>query len=276
MEIFVINLRRSVKRRQSMSRQLDRLGLRYRIVEAVDGKALSDQELRQHCQQGPQRQHLTAGQIGCALSHYHVYRTIVEEAIDSALIFEDDLTLSPDLPILLPTLEEQLGNDELILLYFVPGRGCEITRADQVTLPRGYHLQYPVSISNVLSATAYLLRRETAQKLASTVYPIHLCADWWGAMNAEGGLERLRCVTPSPIQLRPELPSDIGLGQLQNPLIRFALNAVNRYDIFPFNKLLAWNRARVMARLQGMCTVTDQPSTLLPDGSGASVGNTAP
>lgn len=265
MEIFVINLRRSVKRRDLISRQLDRLGLPYRIYEATDGKALDEQELRRHC--GPQWEqvNLTAGQIGCALSHYGVYQQMVAENIDTALILEDDLQLSPDLPLLLPALENQLRVDEIILLYFVPGRGCQVTRADEVALPQGYQLRFPMSIGNVLSATAYLLKNSTARKLTETVYPIHLCADWWGNMHAEGSLERIRCVMPSPIQLRLDLPSDIGLGQLRNPAIRTVLNLIQRYEIFPLNRLLTWNRSRVMAELQAMCTFTDQPSPLRPD-----------
>jgi glycosyl transferase family 25 len=262
MEIFVINLRRSVKRRREMSAQLDRLGLSYRIFDATDGKALTEEELLQHRRQNPGQPSLTPGQIGCALSHYRVYRTIEEEGIDTALILEDDLRLSSELPRLLPQLEAELENDELILLYFVPGRGCQITRANQVELAGEYHLRYPLSIGNVLSATAYLLRRDTARRLAATVYPIHLCADWWGAMNAEGGLARLRCVTPALIQLRAELPSEIGLGQLRNPLVRPILDWISRHEVFPLSQILAWNRARVMAGLQSMCTLTDQPSAL--------------
>jgi glycosyl transferase family 25 len=263
MEIFVINLRRSVKRRREMSAQLDRLGLSYRFFEATDGKALTEEELLQHRRQMPGQPSLTLGQIGCALSHYRVYRTMEEEGIETALILEDDLRLSPDLPRLLPRLEAELQNDELILLYFVPGRGCQITRADQVELGGEYHLRYPLSIGNVLSATAYLLRKDTARRLAATVYPIHLCADWWGAMNAEGGLARIRCVTPALIQLRAELPSEIGLGQLRNPLVRPVLDWISRHEVFPLSQILAWNRARVMAGLQSMCTLTDQPSSLV-------------
>jgi len=271
MQIFVINLKRSVKRRRLITRQLERLGLAYRIFEATDGATLTPTDIIRYTDNHPDAAGMSLSQLGCAISHQRIYETMVEEGIASALILEDDLLLSASLPTLIPALEQQLTDDELILLYFVPGRGCQLTTAGEVELPGGLRLCYPMSMRNVLSATAYMLRNETAAGLVRAGRPIRVCADCWGNFHVWGGLGRLRVVRPSPIELRSDLPSEIGLGRLQNPLLRPFLDLVNRYDLFPFNRLLTWNRARTMATLQQMCTLTDQPSVLQSGTPGSSV-----
>jgi glycosyl transferase family 25 len=117
MEIFVVSLARCQTRRRSICLQLEHLGLRYRLFEATDGHALTDDELAQHCDlKAVRRKQLPRGHIGCTLSHYRVYRTMQEEGIVSALIIEDDALLSPVLPELLPQLEAILCDGELLHL----------------------------------------------------------------------------------------------------------------------------------------------------------------
>jgi len=78
-----------------MEKQLDDLGLDYRIVAAVDGSLLSQQEIDDIYD--PEKtlalrgRPLTQGEIGCALSHIKLYKEILENNIDAMLILEDDI-----------------------------------------------------------------------------------------------------------------------------------------------------------------------------------------
>ena len=80
-----------------MEKQLSNLGLEYRIVSAVDGSMLSQQEIDSiydHEKTLELRgRPLTRGEIGCALSHIKLYKEIIENNIDAVLILEDDICI---------------------------------------------------------------------------------------------------------------------------------------------------------------------------------------
>ncbi|OIV47205.1 hypothetical protein BK025_05995 [Sodalis sp. TME1] len=102
MKIFIINLARSVERRESIEKQLNKLHLPYEFIEAIDGHALTLEEIRQHTR--PLNYAFKLGEIGCSLSHLKVYREICERGIPKALILEDDAQLTDDLPLVLNEL----------------------------------------------------------------------------------------------------------------------------------------------------------------------------
>ncbi len=98
--IFVINLPRATDRREKISRALTELAGRFEIVEAVDGATLPpadyEHRLRQDLARSRRRRELSAGEIGCFLSHYNLWARMVEENIPHALILEDDAVLDID------------------------------------------------------------------------------------------------------------------------------------------------------------------------------------
>jgi glycosyl transferase family 25 len=103
--VFVINLASSIERRVFISAQLEKLGMSYSIVEAVDGSKLTATELpslydRERAVRltGSPMRPLTLPEIGCALSHLSIYKKILEENLLNALVFEDDSLISNDMP----------------------------------------------------------------------------------------------------------------------------------------------------------------------------------
>src|SRR4051812_12010733 len=96
MKIFVISLKTAQQRRAQIDTQLKRLGLCYEMVDAVDGRVLTEEELKAVTDyervQGD-RKWLNNGAIGCALSHIKAYRRIVETGAPYALVLEDDALL---------------------------------------------------------------------------------------------------------------------------------------------------------------------------------------
>ena len=80
MRIFVVSLKRSVDRRASMVTELERCGLRYEFVDAVDGRSLTASQRERYSATESLRLHgreLTSGEIGCALSHLLLYERMV-------------------------------------------------------------------------------------------------------------------------------------------------------------------------------------------------------
>lgn len=92
--IFVISLERAPERRHAITSHLDSLGLEYEVINGVDGKQLSEQEILDVLGEGVS---FDRGVIGCYLSHIKVYKLILERNISMALILEDDAILHPDI-----------------------------------------------------------------------------------------------------------------------------------------------------------------------------------
>ncbi|MGI9337349.1 MAG: glycosyltransferase family 25 protein [Gammaproteobacteria bacterium] len=98
--VYVISLARAKERRENMTRRLNALGANYQIIDAVDGKALNPSQYAHRLQTreyflkfGCQ---LTAGEIGCFMSHHNLWRQIADGKDDCALIVEDDATWDDD------------------------------------------------------------------------------------------------------------------------------------------------------------------------------------
>uniref|UniRef100_A0A8C5VYZ7 procollagen galactosyltransferase n=1 Tax=Microcebus murinus TaxID=30608 RepID=A0A8C5VYZ7_MICMU len=89
-EVFMINL----KRRQDGGRQ----EIECLLVEAVDGKAMNASQVEAlGIQMLPgyrdpyHGRPLTKGELGCFLSHYNIWKEVVDRGLQKALVFEDDL-----------------------------------------------------------------------------------------------------------------------------------------------------------------------------------------
>jgi glycosyl transferase family 25 len=97
---WVINLKRSPERRRYITAHLHELGLPFELIEAVDGRNLTPEDLA--AVYGAERaitcirRELAPGEVGCCLSHLKLYRRMVDENIDEALILEDDVMIQPD------------------------------------------------------------------------------------------------------------------------------------------------------------------------------------
>jgi lysyl hydroxylase/galactosyltransferase/glucosyltransferase/procollagen-lysine,2-oxoglutarate 5-dioxygenase len=100
--IFVINLKRCVEKRKKMENRLS--GLNFTIVDACDGKNLSNSELEKinagilkEWKDPHSGRNITWGEVGCAVSHHKIYEHCVKNNIENAVIFEDDAEVPSNL-----------------------------------------------------------------------------------------------------------------------------------------------------------------------------------
>lgn len=107
-KIFVINLDSSTGRWDECQQQLS--GLDFERISAADGARLSTDELNTHfdTELNKQQYHktLTAGEVGCYLSHRKVWTKIIEDGLDFALVLEDDFVLRTNVDELIATISK--------------------------------------------------------------------------------------------------------------------------------------------------------------------------
>ncbi|GHU75172.1 hypothetical protein FACS189461_0910 [Spirochaetia bacterium] len=184
-KIYVISLKKSVERQESIIKQFNALGLEFEFFDAVNGKALTPEEIARYSDSNKAKKYLkrelTKGEIGCALSHFLIYKKIIDEHIDHAIILEDDAQLTDDFPLVIEALHKVKTHNYIIKLEN-PNSGREsresvYTPWRQMRLTPGYKIVYPLSFISL--ATGYYIDNEAAQTLLHKSEKIFLAADDW-------------------------------------------------------------------------------------------------
>ena len=193
----------SVARRQRMAERLEALGLPYTIARATDARHYTTEDIDAMKRAGVLHPDVrcSLGSIGCALSHVEIYRRIVAENIEFAVVLEDDVTLSPELPEILPELEAAVPDGEIALLFCIneyirgPAKVLQLSSYNAVRLSRSHQLHYPLPAK--LHCTAgYALTKATAARMLSVVSPIRFPPDVWSIWRSEGAIDSIRVVHP--------------------------------------------------------------------------------
>ncbi|XP_058641009.1 procollagen galactosyltransferase 2 isoform X2 [Onychostoma macrolepis] len=119
-EIFLINLKRRLDRRERMLNTMAVLGLEATLADAVDGKALNTSHLQAlgiEMMPGYKDPYsgrvLTRGEIGCFLSHHFTWKQVVERGLQHVLVLEDDVRFEPRFKRRLQTIMEDVEKAQL-------------------------------------------------------------------------------------------------------------------------------------------------------------------
>lgn len=214
MRVYVINLKRSTERRKNIETQLKRLGVVYEIIEAVDGRNMSEEEFA-NIVSLPEE--FTKSQAGCQLSHNKVYARMQENKDDIALVLEDDVLITENkFRQLLDQLEVQANRDKITLLTYYWCRDNYLTLHKKnpeqtIDVSAGYNICTPHEIHGVGRAAAYILSKETAKKILDFHTPKLICqADSWVVYYDHQLLKGVDCVYPMPVAENPKFGSEIG------------------------------------------------------------------
>ena len=96
MEAFVISLNDAHEKRAKVKSILDDVDLNYNIYDAVDGRNNLNKynfNVYENWFEPTYHFNMTEGEIGCALSHYFIWKKIIDEGIGRVLILEDDFVI---------------------------------------------------------------------------------------------------------------------------------------------------------------------------------------
>ncbi|MCQ2603493.1 MAG: glycosyltransferase family 25 protein [Spirochaetia bacterium] len=175
--IFVVNLESSADRREFIAEQLEKLGLKYEIFNAVDGRKLPQSEIDAAYDSKAAinffHRELTRGEIGCSWSHLKIYEKMVSEKIPEALILEDDVILDQDFKEIL-SRKGTFPKDWELVFFSHNNAVCSVW--DKLPVWNQYKLVKFVEHPNWTSG--YLIRLSGAEKLLECGYPIRMPADW--------------------------------------------------------------------------------------------------
>ena len=212
MKIFVLNLARAADRRAVMLGRLQAMGWPAEILPAIDGARVDRKSLPADTAPG-----LSAGEIGCYLSHRRFWETVVERQLDHAILLEDDVIISPDL---LRIAEEiaalALPFDAVRLSALETVRGIPM-----VTLSGGQRLVLPNK--NPSGAQGYLVSQAGARRLlARLAVPKQPVDDAFDAYWKHGLC--IPVVFPTLVEEDCSMNSTIGGGRMggdeRNTLVR--------------------------------------------------------
>lgn len=212
---FVISLARDEERRSHMRQQLAALAMAAEFVPAVDGRALSSDELACYDRARALRIYgveMMPTEIGCFLSHYRLYERMQREQIPVALIMEDDLEIRPEFPQILANLLSDPAPPWLVVRFESQrGRVREPrTRKDRGTIVRQLGAGELVRLNiHVLGLGAYLIRLEGARRMLRYGQRIFMPIDQTMDRFWESGIEPY-VVRPLQVRQRPDLVSRIG------------------------------------------------------------------
>ena len=100
MQAYCINLARNPERRAAAQAEFEREGLAVTFFRATDGKA-----------EAPEGLFITKSEWGCADSHIRIWRDVVDNGHEMALVFEDDISLVPNFTSKLREIMDELPED---------------------------------------------------------------------------------------------------------------------------------------------------------------------
>lgn len=195
MKTYIINLENAHDRRESMESQAKRFGLRYELVPAVDGNNIPDNLLsilkKEHSYA------VTAGEIGCSLSHLAAYKSLISSDDECALVLEDDVFLPDDISNFLDEVEGAISK-KLPCVYLL-SKVNHYNNKTIMSLSNGHSIH---EIYNATFAHAYIINKSAARILLDELFPVWCVADQWQTFR-EFGFIRLFGTLPEYISTNP-------------------------------------------------------------------------
>ena len=180
MKVYLINLDKDRERYAVADARLKELGIPYERVSAVYARELPLEEqeravdsFRWWCAVGrPAR----LGEIGCAMSHYLIYRQTTEPIC----ILEDDVVLDDRFPEMLSYVERHIdvSRPQVILLSNHTGRASEIPIVPSLQRAR-----------RDMRTEGYVITPLAARALLKVNWPLKTPCDHWGRWVRHGVIE---------------------------------------------------------------------------------------
>ena len=215
MKVYVTALKSNKQRYEYINTHLRTLNIDYEIIDAVDKKNISDDDLRNYYNINDLNKIFCSIKIGNTankMSREIAYNEFLRTNEKSALFLEDDVILPKNISEILGKLEQKIRDDEVILLDYRTANssykiGISTVNSEKIN---NKILAYPLQLDGLVGGAAYILSRRVAEnfinlKLYQNLYTI----DNWSNFYNSNVFSQLRVLYPVIIRLKP-FASSIG------------------------------------------------------------------
>ena len=176
---YVLNMEKDVQKRATIESQLEQQkDLDVTIFKAIEGRKLTEQELNEWVDMSAMQKRYnnfaTLPAIGCALSHWNIYKLMTINQDPYALILEDDALLSADIADKIKQIEYLLLTDEPIAMLLTPEFVYSVN--DKTNSFEQFNIY---RLNGGTMCSGYIINQATAQLLKKQLFPIRYLADHW-------------------------------------------------------------------------------------------------
>ena len=217
MNTYIINLKTSTDRKQYIEHLLSPYQdfIDVHFVEAVDGRALSDEQLNEMWNQKETYKTygrcMKGGEIGCSLSHRKCYEEILKNGDDAALILEDDVVFkeNADIRKVVSTVEKLLCTQKPMIVLL----SGSYWFFKEKSLPGvGFQL---ASVFEAMGTMSYMINLAAAKRMTS-IDKKYLADDWYHWRD--NGIK--------VYAVRPHIAGDVGM--FESEIVMCGLGLVRR------------------------------------------------
>ncbi len=207
-KIYVINLKSDVKKKQHMENLFRKFNLQVEFIDAIDGRKLNNKFISDVSSSVISikeiGRNLSRGELGCLLSHKKIYKKIIDENIEMALVLEDDIYFDGYLLSILNNKDKFTDNWELILLGHHTGSSRKIdTKAsfwNQKHIMHNFKLVRPCE--NSYGTYGYFITKNGVKKLLKRLSVISRPIDHF---TGDSKFLNLYTINPAPIKIHEYL-----------------------------------------------------------------------
>lgn len=231
MKVYVVNMARSIDRRQRISELLSGMGLDFHFFSAIDGRVTEVIGYDNDRRMKEKGHSLTPGEIGCFASHRTLWETCVSLQ-ENMLILEDDIDLSDSFMEFFESADTLTSQYEYIRLGRGPLKKQPIFGAYYCI--EKYNKSYSLVkyLRGPSCCHGYILSPVAADKF------LRHSEQWWWPVDDYMDSEYIHHVCDygiePPIVLQTNLPSEIGYADRENKGKR-SVEARLRKEIYRFS-----------------------------------------
>ena len=174
MKIVIINLKKSKKRFQKISNNLNELGIPFERFDAIYGKEMSKEDIKNNTTFLGRNLFCNHGMIGCAMSHLTVWKNFKQSRDKFILISEDDVEYKKDFLIFLKNIEKIYNETHFDFLSLNDSVGVYNSFHKSIIVDK-YELSKPIFPFTMAS---YILSRKGVYKLLRMIQKINYHIDF--------------------------------------------------------------------------------------------------
>jgi len=215
MKVYVTALKSNKQRYEYINTHLRTLNIDYEIIDAVDKKNISDDDLRNYYNINDLNKifcSIKIGETANKMSREIAYNEFLKTNEKSALFLEDDVILPKNISEILGKLEQKIRDDEVILLDYRTANssykiGISTVNSEKIN---NKILAYPLQLDGLVGGAAYILSRRVAENFINLkLYQNLFTLDNWDYYYNNNAFAQLRVLYPVIIRLKP-FASSIG------------------------------------------------------------------